>query len=452
MHATVEHPLKHPVRPPLRVLALYALGQLGWSLGSYGVSNLLIYFYMPPEEGQPLFPTYIHQGAVVGFLTLIGIISASGRLFDAIMDPIIANWSDRKQSKTGKRKWFLLRGAVPFSLAGLLIFCPLASDYGSINILWLLLMHAIYYFFLAFYLIPYSALIPELGHEARDRMVISTLLSIAWALGFILGTQIFRIQAWLTACGHTPVASFQTAIGGLQLIALFFMLLPAIFLREGKYALQQHSAHTLNQSLGIIRANVAFRWFLASDLLYWIALTFVQLGIGYYTTLLLGLDIAEASTFSLISFLCSFLFYWPIHVLAGRWGKNLLMKAGFLVFALLFSLLAISNWLTLPPRLVLYGLGMMAAFPLAVFGILPNALIGDLVEVEEKTSGQRLSGMFFGVRALVMKVGVSISNLLFPSLLLLGKSLENPSGVHLTTVLALCSCLGGWWLFRKFSY
>jgi hypothetical protein len=95
---------------------------------------------------------------------------------------------------------------------------------------------------------------------------------------------------------------------------------------------------------------------------------------------------------------------------------------------------------------------MMAAFPLAVFGILPNALIGDLVEVEEKTSGQRLSGMFFGVRALVMKVGVSISNLLFPSLLLLGKSLENPSGVHLTTVLALCSCLGGWWLFRKFSY
>ena len=84
-----------PMRPPLKVLILYALGQFGWSLGGYGVGNLLIYFYMPPEQGQPMFPSFLHQGAVLGVFTLIGILSAGGRLLDAFVDPLIANWSDR---------------------------------------------------------------------------------------------------------------------------------------------------------------------------------------------------------------------------------------------------------------------------------------------------------------------------------------------------------------------
>ena len=69
-----------PIRPPLRVLILYACGQLGWSLGSFCVANLLIYFYMPPETGTPIFPSYIHQGAVLGVLTLVGLLSSAGRL------------------------------------------------------------------------------------------------------------------------------------------------------------------------------------------------------------------------------------------------------------------------------------------------------------------------------------------------------------------------------------
>jgi hypothetical protein len=51
-----------PIRPPLKVLILYAMGQLGWSLASFSVGNLLIYFYMPPEQGQPVFPSLLLFG------------------------------------------------------------------------------------------------------------------------------------------------------------------------------------------------------------------------------------------------------------------------------------------------------------------------------------------------------------------------------------------------------
>jgi hypothetical protein len=150
-----------PIPPPLRVLVLYALGQFGWSLASFGVANLLIYFYMPPETGEPFFPTFIHQGAVLGILTLIGLLSAGGRVFDALIDPIVANWSDRSTAAIGKRRWFMRYGALPFVVSSFLVFYPLGVGESAGNFMWLALCLAAYYFFFTFYVIPYTALIAD---------------------------------------------------------------------------------------------------------------------------------------------------------------------------------------------------------------------------------------------------------------------------------------------------
>ena len=439
-----------PIRPGLGVLILYAMGQLGWSLAGFGVSNLLIYFYMPPEQGAPMFPAYLYQGAILGILTLIGIVSAGGRLFDAIVDPFIANWSDNKNPRFGKRRWFLLLGALPFALSSCMVFFPLEGSESASNFIWLILSIGIYYFFFAFYVIPYTALITELGHTSQDRMLISTLLSITWAFGYILGTQVFQLQTYLNGLGYPPVKAFQYAVLIMNGVALVFMLIPALFLNEQKYARQSVSEHTLGASIRMVFKNPNFRWFLVSDLMYWLSLNFIQLGVVFYTTLLLGLEIRFASQFSLISFLISFVFYWPINVLVRYTGKRNLMLLAFWIFAITFSILAFARWIPAEPAYILYGLAVAAAFPLAVFGILPNAVIGDVVQEEENTSGRQLSGMFFGVRAFVMKLGISIANLIFPSLLLFGKSAENPTGVQFTAFAAVFFCVGGWLAFRKY--
>lgn len=439
-----------PLKAPMRVLILYACGQLGWSLASFGVSNLLIYFYMPPESGTPTFPAYIYQGAILGILTLIGIVSAAGRFFDAVIDPFIANWSDRKETRLGKRRWFMLAGAIPFALSGFLVFCPIDASESARNFVWLLGMTAGYYFFFAFFVIPYTALIAELGHTAKERMTISTLLSVAWAFGYILGTQVFQLQKIFTHEGQSPAQAFQYALLVMNGIALVFMLLPALFLQEKKYARQAPSEHKIGQALRVVFGNLNFRWFLVSDLMYWLALNFIQLGIGFYTTLLLKLEIQYASTFSLISFLTSFLFYIPINMLTKRFSKRILMLTAFLIFACTFTVLALVPFIHLSGETILYGLAIAAAFPLAVFGILPNALVGDVVQEEERQSGRQLSGMFFGVRAFVMKVGISLANLIFPSLLLFGKSIDQPLGVQLTAIGAVIFCVAGWNIFRRY--
>ncbi|HTO22172.1 MAG TPA: MFS transporter, partial [Spirochaetia bacterium] len=58
----------HAEKLPTWKLVLFALGQLGWSLASYGVSNLVMYFYMPPEGAgvQRIFPPFIFEGALLG--------------------------------------------------------------------------------------------------------------------------------------------------------------------------------------------------------------------------------------------------------------------------------------------------------------------------------------------------------------------------------------------------
>ena len=75
----------------------FAAGQFGWAMLSGIISNWLVYFYQPDKtaisQGQTVF---IPQGLVVlGIFTIIGGITAFGRIFDAFTDPMIASWSDR---------------------------------------------------------------------------------------------------------------------------------------------------------------------------------------------------------------------------------------------------------------------------------------------------------------------------------------------------------------------
>ena len=87
-----------------KVLWLFAVGQLGWSMLSGIIANWLVYYYEPTNS---LGAVFITQGAVFLVFTLLGLISATGRVFDAITDPLIASLSDRCKHRLGRRIPFL---------------------------------------------------------------------------------------------------------------------------------------------------------------------------------------------------------------------------------------------------------------------------------------------------------------------------------------------------------
>ncbi|MBP7478461.1 MAG: MFS transporter, partial [Chitinophagales bacterium] len=96
-------------------------------------------------------------------------------------------------------------------------------------------------------------------------------------------------------------------------------------------------------------------------------------------------------------------------------------------------------------------IGIIIAFPLATFGIIPNAIVGDIIDKNYEHTGERSTAMFYAVRSFVMKCGISIANLIFPSLMLLGNTADNDLGIRLTAVFSAIVLFIGWWFFRKYK-
>ena len=288
------------------------------------------------------------------------------------------------------------------------------------NTIWLAMTIFIYYVSYAMYVIPYSALISELGHVKEDRLRISTIISITWALGFLLGNATPALQGVFESMGYPSVQAFQMTVLIFAVVSLIFMLVPVFFLDENRYAAQGEAHENFLHSLTSVFKNQNFKYFSISYLLYWLALTFIQAGIIYYVTILFGLDKSMASLFGAISFFMSFLFYPFMSRFENKIGKRKMIIYGFIVFCLIFGILL----LPIPSLARFWLVSIFAAFPLAVFGILPNTIVADIVHQNEVETGKNQSGMFYGVAAFMMKVGISLANLIFPSLLILGKSVD----------------------------
>ncbi len=443
--------MDQPLSLPFGKKIIYALGQFGWSLGSYSVANLINYFYLPPEEGSgAIFPPLVFQGAVLGIMTVVGVINFGGRLFDAVTDPLIAGASDRTKTRFGKRRPFMAVAALPFAVLSVLVFAPPVRQAVGANIAWLAVAMALFYLAMTAYVVPYTALISEFGHTPNERLTISTIISITWALGFAVGNQVYAIQGAFES-SMDSVGAFQTTIVIFAGVSFVLMMMPVLFINENKYSKGGTSNEGSFQALVGTFANKDFLVFALSDFMYWLALTFIQTGISYYVTILLGLKKEFASQLLLVLFVLSFVFYVPINFIAKKLGKKRLVTIAFFVFAVVFVTVSLLGILPIPPRVQAYLMIVLAAFPLAVFGILPNAIVADLAESDGREKGNYKPGVFYGARALMMKLGISVANLLFPSFLLLGRSVTNSTGIRVTGIAALVFSLLGLAFFRAYN-
>jgi len=444
---------------PLSKLVLFAMGQFGWSLSSFGVFNLMNYFYMPPESGKvALFPTYIYAGRIFGILTALGVITAVARAFDAVTNPLIANWSDRNTSRLGRRTFFMALSALPVALLSVLAFWPIVPGESGWNAVWLGVVLVAFYFFFVCYTTPYTALISDYGHTLEDKLSLSTAVSVTWAIGFALGQGVFAIQPMVErSSGLSPVRAFQVVMVTYSSVALVCMLVPVLFVRERDYSEMRTSNDNVRDAMKAAFGNRNFVRFVLADLTYWVALTFVQMGMVYYFTTLLHPkddiqeDKALVSPIMTVMFLMSFLCYLPVNIATKRWGKKRVMLVGFAMFSFVFILIAGMGVAPLPKMMYAYLVAVAAAIPAAILGILPNVVIADVAEADGRQSGSHKAGIFFGARTFMMNLGIALANILFPSFLLLGKDVQNPNGVSLSAVAAFAFCFLGFLLFSRYD-
>ena len=435
---------------------MYALGQFGWSLCSFGIANLIVYFYLPPDEPgrTAIFPQFIFQEKVVWILTIIGLIFAFGRLWDAVTDPIIATASDRSKFRLGKRRTFLLIGSFPAALFSFLAFYPVSESFTT-NALWLWLCVFVFYLFLTIYVTPFFAWMSELGHSPNERLQLSTMISITWALGAAVGSQAPQLQTIFEGSGLSSVQAFQKAIAIFAAVSFVLMLLPVIFINEQRYCEMNVSSEGVIKALTSAFRNRNFLLFTLSDLTYWVALTFISTGLVYYVTVLLKLPKEFYSQLFIVLFGLSFIFYVPVNLIAKRIGKKKLLILGFIIFAVTFILVFPMGNMPISPHAQGFLIVAVAAIPMAIFGILPNAIIADIAEADGIKTGNFKAGIFFGARTFMSKMGQTIAALTFPSFIIIGAmGPDHPVGelgVRLTGIAALVFVALGLVLFLKYN-
>ena len=400
----------------------FAAGQFGWAMLSGIISNWLVYFYQPDEaaisQGQTVF---IPQGlAILGIITVIGGITALGRVFDAFTDPMIASLSDRCTSKNGRRIPFLKWASLPLALATVLVFWSPVNEKSWINAVFLLVMVLAYYLFITAYCTPYNALISELGHTQQERLNISTAISFT----FIAGTAVAYLAPaiwgiFVPALGR--VGAIRLTFTVMAAIAWICMLVPVFCIREKEYVNTVPVQESAFHSLAATFRNGEFRKFVGSDIFYWIALTMFQTGLPFFVTSLLKLPETMTTLYFVGMTALSVLFYLPVNKLTPKFGKKRMLLFAFVMFSTAFFYTGFMGKIPfLSAAAQGFVLMVFAALPMAIFGILPQAMVADIAESDSVTTGSNREGMFFAARTFAFKLGQSLSMLIFTAVSTIG--------------------------------
>ena len=413
----------------------FAIGQFGWSLLSALITNWLVYFYQPDADsiaaGQTLF---IPQGRVIfGVATIIGGIAALGRVFDAVTDPMIANLSDRSQNPKGRR--------IPFMQA------PVNAVSG-VNCIWLLVTLLLFYLFMTTYCTPYNALISELGTTQDTRISISTYISVTFILGSAIGYAApFIWGALEPSMGRVTAIRITFAI--LSVIGLIALLVPTFTINEKEYVHTVPSNDDAFTSLIKTFKNHDFRIFVGSDVLYFLGLTIFQTGLPFFITSLMKLPETFTTILYVAMTLLSFACYMPVNALAHRMNKKRLVLIGFTGLSIVYLITAVSG--LLGGSGLVFGIIIVcaAAFPMAILGILPQAIVADIAEADAVVTGENREGMFFAARTFAFKFGQSIAMLVFTAFASIGT--ETGLGYRIAAVSAAVICLLGALILSRYN-
>jgi glycoside/pentoside/hexuronide:cation symporter, GPH family len=426
---------------PLSKQIAYSLGQFGWSLLSGIIGSYLIFYYIPTKESG--ISIFIPQVVFIGFITIIGAITMLGRLFDAVTDPWIATLSDRSKSKKGRRISFMQVSAVPFAVTTVLVFWSPVNGESSINAIFLTVMLLLFYLFLTMYVTPFFALLSELGHTPEERLNLSTYISVTWFLGAAVASQAPILWNIFQGMGYSTVVSMRIALTILSVIGLIFLLIPVIAIDEKRYCESVPSELKMLDSMKATFRNREFRMFVFSDLVYWVAITIFQSSLLYYITILLKLPDTMFGVLFMGLGVGSFLFYVPINIIAKKIGKKLLLIIAFGIFLAVYVYGAFLGLLPFDTTLQAYIMVLLAAIPMAIFGILPNVVVADIAEYDARKTGIRREGMFFGTRTFMSKIGQMFSMLILSGLLLSQGDVSNEMSIRLTAVTAAVFCIIG---------
>lgn len=427
---------------PRRKMIRYCLSDVAKGLFNGMIGNYLLYFFQPTVKSG--LPALLPQNKILGFLTIMALLTGISKVVDAVTDPWVASLSDRCTHPDGRRMPFLKYAAVPYALSVLLIFLAPFAPGSAANAVWVGVFLVIYYTAYTFFFIPRNALIPEVIPDAQDRVVYYGI-----STAFFMGSSSFMYAATLFVglfkdAGFSALAAWRIVFAIFAAIGLVCVLLGATAFRERDYVTASiQPRQSLLVSAKAIFRNRSFLTFFAGDLFSYLSMAFFQTAMLYYITMLLNVPESQSFLVMLVSIgtaLCLF----PLIVRSSKkLGKKTMLVGASVIFTVVFAFIFFADKLAalVPGRELALGLamGLVVSFPFAAINILPQSCMSDIIQKDSLENGVNREGFFSATKTFIEKIAYSLAMVVVSSVLAIGApagETVGTLGVKLTGVFA----------------
>jgi GPH family glycoside/pentoside/hexuronide:cation symporter len=330
-----------------------------------------------------------------------------GKLWDAVTDPMMGFVSDRTRSRWGRRRPYLLFGAIPLALTMWFFF----TNPGIKDQLWVGIWAAVTLCLLntAYTVvnIPYSSLTPELTSDYHERSSLNGYRFGFAVIGTILGAG--AVLPLVGVFGDNRSAGFSFMGAVLGVLMAVSTLVTFLSVREPDHSHEPKPTEKFFPTFLAVFRNKPYVIVLATYALNLTALNFVQGILVYYFKYIYRNE--ALTTLAMILLLVTAMICIPISVLVSKHiGKKRCYQ---ICFAVLASACLIIYFLG--HRLGSgFFLAMMVYAGIGVgFGyVAPWAMVPDAIEVDAVRTGNRKEGAFYGMWTFTSKVGTSLATAL----------------------------------------
>lgn len=332
------------------------------------------------------------------------------KLWDAVNDPIMGLISDRTRTAWGSFRPYLLLGAIPFAITGMLTFyTPDLEPRGKL--IYAYITYTLVFMAYTLVNIPYGALLGVISSNSVERTSASTFRFVLAFLGgltvqtlteplvaFFGGSEIQVIEGVEKVVVLNKQTGFFCTVCCYAVAAMILFWVTFAFTKE-RIAPERNQNNRLLEDIGDLLRNRAWMVLLFLGLFQILAGWTRGSAIGFYFKYYVGQAFGPFLATATVSSICGMLF---TQVLTMWFGKRTLMITLHVLAATLTAL-----FFVIPRDQVwmMYGLNMALAFLSGPIPVLLFSMYADAADYGEWKNHRRATGLVFSAATFSHKLG-----------------------------------------------
>jgi Na+/melibiose symporter-like transporter len=377
---------------------------------------------------------------------LAGIALTIGRVWDAVSDPLMGSISDRTRSRWGRRRPYILLGAVPLALTYVAMWVPPLGWSQMELFVYLTVTDIAFNTLITVVTIPYASLGAELSSDYHERTKVTAIRMLFYQIGWFIGAVGVRVNQWLLDMATEVGGAWGTVLAfreGYAVCAVVFGVLTVVTLVWSAATTREPESYG-EPSVGYLASYlrtlknrsfiIVIAAFLASALFETIGFSIFPFLIGfwYYQG-----DMAAMNLNLLWIMMPLFFISFPAVGFWTRLSRRIGKKTTVLIGCAASAVTIMLHYPMITPHQphLIWVIMLLFGWAIASINFLISSLIPDIVDEEEVlTGGRRREGSFFGMQSFISKLGSALGLLMVGGFLSLIGFVEGAAEQSETTI------------------